>query len=148
MSQSISDIYILNGPNLNLVGLREPAVYGAESFEIFIPALRKKWASTQPEVTLHYHQSNIEGELIDLLQTHGFSERTGIVLNAGGYTHTSVALRDAVAAISAAVVEVHISNIHGREDFRQTSLLSPVCAAVICGLGLDGYEAAADWLAR
>jgi 3-dehydroquinate dehydratase-2 len=145
--QNHSDVHIINGPNLNLVGVREPGVYGDKSFENFIPVLRETLAKTAPALTLHYHQSNVEGELIDLLQTHGFSPNTGIVLNAGGYTHTSVALRDAVAAIQAPVVEVHISNIHSREDFRHVSLLSPVCAAVVCGLGLSGYESAVNWLA-
>jgi 3-dehydroquinate dehydratase-2 len=140
------DIHIVNGPNLNLVGTREPGVYGDQSFDDFIPALSKEMAANN--VRIHYHQSNIEGELIDCLQTHGFESHTGFVLNAGGYTHTSVALRDAVAAIEAPVVEVHMSNIHAREEFRQTSLLSPVCEAVICGFGLSGYAWAAEWLRK
>ena len=130
-------LHIVNGPNLNLLGQREPEKYGHASFESYLETLR----STFPELELLHFQSNVEGELINHLHDVGFSS-DGIVLNAGGYTHTSVALRDAVAAIPAPVIEVHITNIHAREEFRHTSLLSPVCRGVICGLGLEGYAAA------
>ena len=129
--------HIVNGPNLNLLGQREPERYGHASMEDFLETLRAGF----PDAELAYFQSNVEGALIDHLHAVGFSS-DGIVLNAGGYTHTSVALRDAVAAIEAPVMEVHITNIHAREAFRQVSLLSPVCAGVICGLGLEGYAAA------
>ena len=125
---------IINGPNLNLLGSREPSVYGAESFDDFFNRL-----SAQFEVELTYFQSNVEGELINELQRSGFD---GFILNAGGYTHTSIALRDCIAAISAPVVEVHISNIHARETFRHESLLAPVCVGSIVGLGIDGYALA------
>ena len=125
---------IINGPNLNLLGSREPSVYGVESFDDFFNRL-----SAQFEVELTYFQSNVEGELINELQRSGFD---GFILNAGGYTHTSVALRDCIAAISVPVVEVHISNIHARETFRHESLLAPVCIGSIVGLGIDGYALA------
>ena len=125
---------IINGPNLNLLGSREPSIYGAESFDDFFNRLR-----TQFDVELTYFQSNVEGELINELQRTGFD---GFILNAGGYTHTSVALRDCIAAISSPVVEVHISNIHARETFRHESLLAPVCEGSIIGLGLEGYSLA------
>ena len=125
---------IINGPNLNLLGSREPSIYGAESFNDFFDRL-----CGQFDAELTYFQSNIEGELINELQQSGFD---GFILNAGGYTHTSVALRDCIAAISAPVVEVHISNIHARETFRHESLLAPVCVGSIVGLGIDGYSLA------
>ena len=125
---------IINGPNLNLLGSREPSIYGSESFDNFFNSL-----CTQFDVELFYFQSNIEGELINELQKSDFD---GFILNAGGYTHTSVALRDCIAAISVPVVEVHISNIHARETFRHESLLSPVCVGSIIGLGMDGYALA------
>lgn len=130
-------ILIINGPNLNLLGRREPHIYGSESFEDFFEMLKAQF----PEVQLEYYQSNIEGELIDKLQQEGFS-CAGIILNAGGYTHTSVAIGDAVAAISSPVLEVHISNIFAREEYRHVSLLSKHCVGMICGLGLNGYELA------
>ena len=130
-------VHIVNGPNLNLLGQREPDKYGHTSFEAYFESLRAAF----PEVQLSYFQSNVEGELIDHLHAIGFGGG-GIALNAGGYTHTSVALRDAVASIEAPVVEVHITNVHAREAFRHVSLLSPVCQGVICGLGLAGYAAA------
>ena len=130
-------VHIVNGPNLNLLGQREPDKYGHTSFEAYLEVLRTQF----PAVELGYFQSNVEGELIDHLHAVGFGDG-GIVLNAGGYTHTSVALRDAVASIQSPVVEVHITNVHAREEFRHVSLLSPVCQGVICGLGLGGYEAA------
>jgi len=130
-------IHIINGPNLNLVGLREPEVYGNRSLDQYLQEL----ASLFPEHTIDVYQSNIEGEIVDRLQQVGFDD-CGIVLNAGGYTHTSVAIADAVAAITAPVVEVHISNIYSREPFRHKSLLSPVCKGVIAGFGLDSYHLA------
>jgi len=130
-------IHIINGPNLNLLGQREPGRYGAGSLEDLISGLRAAF----PGAEIIDFQSNVEGELINHLHEVGFSS-DGIVLNAGGYTHTSVALRDAVAAVAAPVIEVHITNIHAREEFRQHSLLSAVCRAVICGLGTEGYHAA------
>lgn len=130
-------IHIINGPNLNLLGLRETDRYGVGTLEDLLTGLRSGF----PEVELIDFQSNVEGELINQLHEVGFSS-DGIVLNAGGYTHTSVALRDAVAAVTSPVIEVHITNIHAREEFRQHSLLSPVCRAVICGLGTEGYHAA------
>ena len=132
----IKRYHIVNGPNLNLLGTREPEKYGQSSFEAHLEAMRTAF----PEVEIGYHQSNVEGELIDHLHAIGF-ESAGIVINAGGYTHTSVALRDAIAAISSPVVEVHITNVYAREEFRRTSLISPVCPGVICGLGLEGYAA-------
>ncbi len=130
-------LHIVNGPNLNLLGQREPEKYVMTSFEAHLDTLRAQF----PEVELVYFQSNVEGELINHLHDVGFTS-DGIVLNAGGYTHTSVALRDAVAAVEAPVIEVHITNVHARESFRHVSLLSPVCRGVICGLGLEGYAAA------
>ena len=125
---------IINGPNLNLLGSREPSIYGAESFDDFFNRL-----SAQFDAELTYFQSNVEGELINELQRSGYD---GFILNAGGYTHTSVALRDCIAAISVPVVEVHISNIHARETFRHESLLAPVCVGSIIGLGIEGYALA------
>jgi len=130
-------LHIVNGPNLNLLGSREPDQYGGTSFEAHLEVLKR----TFPDLEMAYFQSNVEGELINYLHEVGFSS-AGVVLNAGGYTHTSVALRDAVAAIESPVIEVHITNIHAREEFRHVSLLSPVCKGVICGLGLEGYAAA------
>lgn len=136
-------IAIINGPNLNLLGKREPEVYGAESFESFLAGLRSKYSN----IEFSYFQSNIEGELIDAIQKQGF-ESAGIILNPGGYTHTSVAIGDAIAAISAPVVEVHISNIFGREEFRKISHVSAKARGVISGLGLKGYELALVWLSQ
>ena len=130
-------VHIVNGPNLNLLGKREPDKYGNTSFEAYLKGLGSKFQ----DVELTYFQSNVEGELIDHLHAIGFGDG-GVILNAGGYTHTSVALRDAVASIPAPVIEVHITNVHAREEFRHVSLLSPVCGGVICGLGLEGYDAA------
>jgi len=130
-------IHIINGPNLNLVGLREPEVYGNRSLDQYLSEL----AALFPEHDIDVFQSNIEGEIVDRLQAVGFDD-CGIVLNAGGYTHTSVAIADAVAAITAPVVEVHISNIYAREPFRHKSLLSPVCKGIVAGFGLDSYRLA------
>ena len=130
-------ILILNGPNLNLLGVREPDVYGKLSFDHYLEELRKKYH----EETIVYYQSNREGQLIDKIHEVGF-EYDGIIFNAGGYTHTSVAIADAVSAVKAIVIEVHISNIARREGFRHTSFLAPVCEGSIAGFGLDSYELA------
>ncbi len=130
-------ILIINGPNLNLLGVREPGIYGSSSFESYLPALQAKF----PEVELSYYQSNIEGELINKMQEVGFTF-DGIVLNAGAYTHTSVALLDCIRSLRCPVVEVHISNVHQREAFRHHSMISAGCKGVICGFGLQGYELA------
>ncbi len=136
-------ISIINGPNLNLLGKREPDVYGAVSFDDFLISLRQRFT----DCTLEYYQSNIEGELINEIQRAGFA-CDGIILNPGGYTHTSVAIGDAVAAVKAPVIEVHISNVHAREEFRRHSFVSPKAAGTIAGLGLEGYALALQWLTR
>ncbi len=133
-------ILIVNGPNLNLLGTREPQIYGNVSFESYLIELKSKVACE-----LVYFQSNVEGEIINELQR---ASCDGIILNAGGYTHTSVAIRDCISSISIPVVEVHISNIAGRESFRHDSLLSPVCAGCIVGFGLKGYELAIRFFAE
>lgn len=130
-------IGIINGPNLNLLGKREPEVYGNQNFEQYFDELQRKY----PDVTFSYYQSNVEGELINKLQEFGFSY-IGIIMNPGGYTHTSVAIGDTIAAITTPVIEVHISNIHAREDFRKISHVSAKCKGTIAGLGLKGYELA------
>ena len=130
-------IEIINGPNLNLVGTREPGVYGSETFEEYLVKLRKKF----PSVEFSYYQSNVEGELVNEIQ-HAAKKSDGIILNAGAYTHTSIAIADAVAAIQVPVIEVHISNITAREDFRKHSYLSAKCAGTIFGFGMKGYELA------
>lgn len=130
-------ILILNGPNLNLLGKREPDVYGAATFEELLEDLRKAF----PDVQIFYRQSNVEGELINALHEYGFAA-DGIILNAGGYTHTSVALGDAVRAIMAPVVEVHLSNVFKREDFRHVSFIAPHCAGSISGFGPESYHLA------
>ncbi len=132
------NILILNGPNLNLLGVRNPRVYGNTPFETYFEQLKKTYEN---EFQLDYKQSNLEGELINWVHQYGF-EFDGIILNAGGYTHTSVALRDAIEAVDVDVMEVHISNIYARESFRHQSLISPVCIGQISGLGLKGYELA------
>jgi 3-dehydroquinate dehydratase-2 len=129
-------VMIINGPNLNLLGKREEAIYGNISFDEYLKTLKDEF----PKLQIDYYQSNVEGELINKLQEVGFSYDY-ILLNAGGYTHTSVALTDCVKAIETPVIEVHISNIYAREEFRKKSLLSPNCKAIICGLGLDSYKA-------
>ena len=134
-------IAIINGPNLNLLGKREPEVYGKETFETYLNSL----INIFPDVQFKYFQSNLEGELVNAIQEHGFTTE-GIILNPAGYTHTSVAIGDAVAAIPAAVVEVHISNIFAREEFRKHSHVSAKCDGVISGLGLKGYELAVRYL--
>ena len=134
------DILILNGPNLNLLGRREPGIYGNRSFEDFFPELQEAF----PQLTLTQFQSNYEGAILDKVNEIGFTHH-GIVLNAGGYTHTSVALADAVAAINTPVVEVHLSNLHAREDFRLKSLFGRHCAGSISGFGLESYRLALQW---
>lgn len=134
-------ILILNGPNLNLLGRREPGIYGQRNMDDCLAALRNRF----PEVEIDYFQSNIEGELINKLQEVGFSY-DGIVLNAGAYTHMSVALHDAIRSITSPVIEVHISNVHQREAFRHQSMISAACRGVICGFGLDSYRLAVEAL--
>ncbi len=133
-------IAIINGPNLNLLGQREPGIYGAQNFEDFLQELKAAF----PIAELEYFQSNVEGELVNALQQYGNYD--GIVLNPAAYTHTSVAIGDAIAAISTPVVEVHISNVHAREDFRKISHVSAKAAGTICGLGFMGYKLAIDYL--
>jgi len=133
-------IAIINGPNLNLLGTRETGIYGNMSFEMFLDQLTQKY----PSVDFSYYQSNIEGEIVNALQLVGF-DYDGVILNPAGYTHTSVAIGDAVAAIKAPVIEVHISNVHAREDFRKLSLVSGKSVGSIFGLGLKGYELAVEW---
>ena len=132
-------LLILNGPNLNLLGKREQAIYGSETFEAYLKVLQAKYS----DMELHYFQSNIEGELIDKLHEVGFSY-TGIVLNAAAYTHTSVGIGDAVKGIETPVVEVHISNVHAREEFRHKSFIAPNAKGVISGFGLKSYDLAID----
>ena len=132
-------ILIVNGPNLNLLGAREPAIYGHNSFESYLPQLRADF----PDVKLSYYQSNVEGELINKLQEVGF-EYDGIVLNAGAYTHTSIALLDCIRSLRCPVVEVHITNVHKREEFRHKSMISAGCLGVICGFGLNSYKLAVE----
>ena len=136
-------IAIINGSNLNLLGQRQPEIYGKEGFEVYLQTLR----SSFPEVEIEFFQSNVEGELVNAL--HSFAQTCdGIVLNAAAYTHTSVALGDAVAAIKTPVVEVHISNIHARESFRHHSYIAPYAAGIIAGFGLDGYRLAVGSLVK
>lgn len=136
-------IQIINGPNLNLLGVREPGIYGDSSFESYLPQLRAKF----PDVEIEYFQSNCEGTLIDKLQEVGFTY-DGVVLNAGAYTHTSIALHDCVRALQCPVVEVHISNVHQREAFRHHSYIASACVGVICGFGLKSYELAVEGLRK
>ena len=136
----MKQILIINGPNLNLLGKREPEVYGEQDFKTFFNELKDIYAL---DTKMEYFQSNIEGEIIDKIQEKGF-DFDGIILNAGGYTHTSVAIRDAISSVKCDIVEVHISNIYAREEFRQTSLISAVCKGSIAGFGLDSYVLAID----
>lgn len=130
-------IQIINGPNLNLLGIREPGIYGHNSFESYLPELKAKY----PEIQIYYYQSNIEGELIDKMQETGFSY-DGIILNAGAYTHTSIALQDCIRSLKCPVIEVHISNVFQREEYRHKSMISCACLGTICGFGLAGYDLA------
>jgi len=134
-------IQIINGPNINLLGKREPSIYGSVTFEDYLAELRKRYT----DVEIDYFQSNIEGEMIDCIQQTGF-EADGIILNAGAYTHTSIALQDAIRAVTAPVIEVHISNVHSREDFRHVSMIACACKGVICGFGLNSYRLALEAL--
>ena len=134
-------IQIINGPNINLLGKREPSIYGAMSFDDYWMELKKCY----PDVELHYYQSNVEGEMINKIHEVGF-DFDGIVLNAGAYTHTSIALLDAIRAIKSPVVEVHISNVHAREEFRHHSMIAGACKGVICGFGLMSYRLAIEAL--
>ena len=135
----IMKIQIINGPNLNLLGVREPSVYGNATFGDYLAQLKSKY----PDAEIEYFQSNVEGEMINKIHDVGFSY-DGIVLNAGAYTHTSVALLDAIKAVSTPVIEVHISNVHQREEFRHKSMISAGCKGVICGFGLDSYRLAVE----
>lgn len=139
-------IQIINGPNLNLLGQREPGIYGTLSFDDYLATLRSRYA----DVEIDYYQSNIEGELINKMQEVGFLGDVvdGIVLNAGAYTHTSVALQDCIRSLKCPVIEVHISNVHQREEFRHKSLISCACKGVICGFGLDSYRLAVEAIVR
>ena len=130
-------IQIINGPNINLLGKREPSIYGSVTFEDYLAELRKRYT----DVEIDYFQSNIEGEMIDCIQQVGF-DVDGIILNAGAYTHTSIALQDAIRSVTSPVIEVHISNIHQREEFRHHSVTAAACVGQICGLGFYGYHAA------
>jgi 3-dehydroquinate dehydratase-2 len=134
------NIQIINGPNLNLLGKREPSVYGNQSFEAFFHHLVKRY----PSVVLAYFQSNVEGELVNKIQEVGFGY-DGIILNAGAYTHTSVALHDAIAAIKTPVIEVHISNVYAREEFRHKSLITSKCIGIISGFGMESYALALEY---
>ena len=134
-------IQIFNGPNLYLLGKREPGVYGSMSFEEYLKQLRDQY----PNLQLDYYQSNVEGELINTIHEVGF-DYDGIILNAGAYTHTSIALQDAIRAVKTPVIEVHISNVHKREDFRHKSMISCACVGIICGFGMDSYRLAIESL--
>ena len=133
-------IQIINGPNLNLLGKRETSIYGSQSFEDFFETLKKRFSETQ----LHYYQSNVEGEIVNKLHEVGFSF-DGIILNAGAYTHTSVAIHDAVGGIKTPVIEVHISNVYGREEFRHKSLITSKCVGMMTGFGMEGYALALEY---
>lgn len=134
-------IQIINGPNINLLGKREPSIYGDVTFEDYFETLRNDY----PEIELDYYQSNVEGEMINKIHEVGF-DVNGIVLNAGAYTHTSIALQDAIRAVTSPVIEVHISNVHSRESFRHVSMISCACVGVICGFGLQSYKLAVEAL--
>lgn len=134
-------IQIINGPNINLLGKREPSIYGSQSFEDYLVELKRCY----PQVEFEYYQSNVEGEMINKIHEVGF-DYEGIVLNAGAYTHTSIALQDAIRAVKTPVIEVHISNVHQREEFRHKSMISCACVGVICGFGLNSYRLAIEAL--
>ncbi len=134
-------IQIINGPNINLLGKREPSIYGSTSFEDYYQTLKERY----PDVELDYFQSNVEGKLINKIHEVGFSS-DGIILNAGAYTHTSIALQDAIRSVTTPVIEVHISNVHTREEFRHKSMIACACKGVICGFGLDSYRLALEAL--
>ncbi len=132
-------ILLVNGPNLNLLGKREPGIYGSSSFDDYLQQLRARY----PQIDIIYYQSNHEGDIIDKIHEYGFNT-DGIILNAGAYTHTSVAIADAIRAVTAPVIEVHISNVHQREEFRHHSYLSAACRGIIVGFGLDSYRLALE----
>lgn len=134
-------IQIINGPNINLLGKREPAIYGSQSFDDYLVELKQAY----PQVEFEYFQSNIEGEMINKIHQIGF-DYDGIVLNAGAYTHTSIALQDAIRAVTSPVIEVHISNVHAREEFRHRSMISCACLGIIAGFGMDSYRLAVEAL--
>ena len=134
-------IQIINGPNINLLGKREPSIYGSQSFDDYLKVLEKAY----PQVEFDYYQSNVEGEMINKIHEVGF-DYDGIVLNAGAYTHTSIALQDAIRAVTTPVIEVHISNVHQREEFRHKSMIACACKGVICGFGLHSYRLAVEAL--
>lgn len=134
-------VIIVNGPNLNLLGVREPGIYGSESMEAYLTKLRRRY----PDVEINHYQSNVEGELINKLQEAGFSY-DGIILNAGAYTHTSIALLDCIRSLRTPVIEVHISNVDGREEYRRHSMIAPGCKGTIQGFGLDSYRLAVEAL--
>ena len=136
-------IQIINGPNINLLGKREPSIYGAKSFEDYLEELKAAY----PDIEFSYSQSNVEGLMIDKIHEVGF-DYDGIVLNAGAYTHTSIALQDAIRAVKTPVVEVHISNVHAREEFRHKSMIACACVGVICGFGLNSYRLAVEALTQ
>ncbi len=136
-------IQIINGPNINLLGKREPSIYGAKSFEDYLEELKAAY----PDIEFSYFQSNVEGLMIDKIHEVGF-DYDGIVLNAGAYTHTSIALQDAIRAVKTPVVEVHISNVHAREEFRHKSMIACACVGVICGFGLNSYRLAVEALTQ
>ena len=134
-------LYIINGPNLNRLGTREPAIYGSTTMEQCLDDLRQRYGNT---IEFEYYQSNVEGFLIDALQAADDAQCDGIILNAGAYTHTSIALRDCIKSLSVPVIEVHLSNVHAREEFRHHSMLSAVCKGVIAGFGMDSYRVAVE----
>lgn len=136
-------IQIINGPNINLLGKREPSIYGAKSFENYLEELKAAY----PDIEFSYFQSNVEGLMIDKIHEVGF-DYDGILLNAGAYTHTSIALQDAIRAVKTPVVEVHISNVHAREEFRHKSMIACACVGVICGFGLNSYRLAVEALTQ
>ena len=136
-------IQIINGPNINLLGKREPSIYGSQSFDEYLKELKSLYRT----VDFEYYQSNVEGEMINKIHEVGF-DYDGIILNAGAYTHTSIALQDAIRAITTPVIEVHISNVHQREEFRHKSMISSACIGVICGFGLDSYRLGVEALLR
>lgn len=137
----IMNIIIINGPNLNLLGKREPSIYGSQPFDEYLETLQNRYQ----DMSISYYQSNVEGELINIIQETGFIS-DGIVLNAGAYTHTSIAIADAIRSVKCPVIEVHISNTHKREEFRHHSYLTPVCQGVIAGFGMDSYRLAIEAL--
>jgi 3-dehydroquinate dehydratase-2 len=137
---SAMKIQIINGPNLNLLGKREPSIYGDQSFDQFFETLKTRF----PSMNLSYFQSNVEGEIINMIHEVGFSY-DGIIINAGAYTHTSVAIHDAIGAVKTPVVEVHISNVYGREEFRHKSLITSKCVGMMTGFGMEGYALALEY---